>query len=302
MNIAIIGAGAMGCLFAARLALGGAQVSLVEVDEASIAAIARHGLRLHVGERQHPVIRLPIARAEHTQGPFDLLMVFTKGLHTRSAIASVRHLLGPDTWVLTLQNGLGNAECIAETVAAERVLIGMTDVPADLSAPGVVHAIDSGKVRLWRYRGDSDAAPRAVSQLLRRAGFDSAADPAVQSAIWEKVAFNAALNALCTLLGQPVGVIGASADGRWLAERVVEESQRIAAAEGITFDSARVLARMQRVYGEQAGHRPSMLQDRQAGRPSEIESINGALLRHARRHHLAAPVLETLYRLVRLGE
>lgn len=301
MNIAIIGAGAMGCLFAARLVLGGARVSLVEVDAASITAITEHGLHLHLAEHQHQV-RLPIARAEHTQGPFDLLMVFTKGMHTRAALASVRHLIGPHSWLLTLQNGLGNAECIAETVAAQRVLIGMTDVPADLVAPGVVHASDSGKIRLWRYRGDACTELQAVSRLLSDAGFDCAADPAVQSAIWEKVAFNAALNTLCVLIGQPVGIIGANADGRWLAEQVIDESQRIAMAEGIAFDSERVRARMHQVYVEQAEHRPSMLQDRQAGRPSEIESINGALLQHARHHQLSTPVLETLYRLVRLGE
>lgn len=301
MNIAIIGAGAMGCLFAARLVLSAARVSLVEVDAACIATITEHGLHLHLGERQHQV-RLPIALAEQIQGPFDLLMVFTKGMHTRTAITSVRHLIGPNSWVLTLQNGLGNAESIIETVAAERVLIGMTDVPADLTAPGVVHAVDTGKVRLWRYQGYGCAELSAVSQLLSRAGFDCATDPAVQSAIWEKVAFNAALNALCVLVGQPVGVIGASADGRWLAEQVIDESQRIAMAEGVAFDSERVRARMRQVYAEQAAHRPSMLQDRQAGRPSEIESINGALLRHARRHQLSTPILETLYRLVRLGE
>lgn len=301
MNIAIIGAGAMGCLFAARLRLGGARVSLVEVDMASITAIAEHGLHLHLGERQYQV-RLPIAQAKDTEGPFDLLMVFTKGMHTRAAIASVRHLVGPHSWLLTLQNGLGNAECIVETVAAQRVLIGMTDVPADLTAPGVVHASDSGKIRLWRYRGGSCTELQAISRLLSDAGFDCAADAAVQSSIWEKVAFNAALNALCALIGQPVGVIGASADGRWLAEQVIDESQRIAEAEGIAFDSERVRARMRLVYIEQAEHRPSMLQDRQAGRPSEIESINGALLQHARHHQLSTPVLETLYRLVRLGE
>lgn len=301
MNIAIVGAGAMGCLFAARLTQAGAQVSLVEVNDASITLIREQGLHLHLGAQQHQV-RLPIARAEDTQGPFELLVMFTKGLHTRAAMASVQHLIGTDTRVLTLQNGLGNAECIAEYIGAERILIGMTDVPADLLAPGVVHAIEAGKIRLWHYQGGDQQAAIQVSDQLQQAGFDSAADPDVWTAIWEKVAFNAALNALCVLLGKPVGAVGASADGRWLAGQVVDESQRIATAAGIPFDSARVRARMQQVYAEQASHHPSMLQDRQAGRPSEIESINGALLHYARRHAVPAPVLETLYRLVRLGE
>jgi len=301
MNIAIIGAGAMGCLFAARLALSGSRVSLVEVDRTAIDTIGQQGLRLYLGDHAHQV-NVPIALAADTQGPFDLLMVFTKGFHTQAAITSVQHLIGPDTWVLTLQNGLGNADCIAETVAAERILIGMTDVPADLVAAGVVHAVEAGKVRLWGYNGGTTAALTAVSQRLVDAGFDCATDPDVVTTIWEKVVFNAALNALCTLIGQPVGIIGASPDGRWLAERVVDECQAIAAAQGIAFNSQRVLARMQQVYVEQAAHHPSMLQDRQAGRRSEIESINGALLGHARHHGLSAPVLETLYRLVRMGE
>lgn len=301
MNIAIIGAGAMGCLFAARLALAGAKVSLVEVDDDSIAIIRQQGLQLQLGDQRYHV-PVPIARAVDTAGPFDALMLFTKGPHTRAAVHSVEHLLAPHTLVVTLQNGLGNAECIAEKVAPERILIGMTDVPADLLTTGVVHSVEAGKICLWRYQGDADHALDAINRQLQKAGFDSRTDPNVQSAIWEKVAFNAALNALCTLIGQPVGVIGASTDGRWLAEQVIDESQCIATAEGIAFDAGRVKARMNHVYAEQATHRPSMLQDREAGRPSEIESINGALVQHARRHHLSTPILETLYRLVRLGE
>lgn len=299
MNIVIIGAGAMGGLFAARLALHGAKVSLIDASQPTIDAISANGLclRLDHGERR---VSVPISRAEQASGAADLLIVFTKGVHTAAAIDSVRHLVGPATWALTLQNGLGNAECIAEVIDPQRLLIGMTTLPADLEGPGVVHAIESGEIRLWGYRGQESVRLREVAQLLNDAGLTSILEPAVESAIWEKVAFNAALNALCTVSGQAVGTVGASADGRWLAEQVVEETARVANALGIAFCAEHVRAAMAAVYVEQAGHKPSMLQDRLAGRPTEIESINGAILRFAQQTGVATPTVETLYRLVRL--
>ena len=137
MRIGVVGAGAMGCLFGGLLAEAGQDVFLVDVSERQIAAINEGGLLLATdgGERR---VRLPAGRADAFQGACDLLVVFTKGMHTRAAVAGARHLVGPDTWALTVQNGLGNADAIAETVPPARIIAGMTSWPADLVAPGHV--------------------------------------------------------------------------------------------------------------------------------------------------------------------
>lgn len=302
MNIAILGAGAMGCLFAGRLLGAGADVKMFDINNEVLEKLNRHGIGVLSDEEsrcQYPVAAL---RAEDSRSHFDLILVFTKAFSTAAAMASVKHLLGPDTYVLTLQNGLGHVDEIAAWVAPSRLLVGVTDIPADLAAIGEVHTRNAGGVRFWSQDGEHRRMLKLVSELFTRAGLPCIADPEVQVAIWHKAAFNAALNALCTVLRQPVGRLGQSEDGRWLATKVIEESSRVALALGIEFDTATVLASVEQVYTQQADHRPSMLQDRLAGRASEIENINGAILKLAREQGLAVPVLESLYRLVRMGE
>lgn len=305
MDIAIIGAGAMGCLFAARLHDAGAAVTLLDIDPLTLHHISLHGVRLHSAgstgpvHSHHPVRAL---RAEQAAGPFELIVIFTKSFSTGAALASVSHLLGPDTWVLTLQNGLGHVDTIAAQVAASRILVGVTDIPADLTDVGTVHCTDAGGIRLWSHAGTHQPMLTLVTELFNRGGLPCIADPQVQVAIWHKAAFNAALNALCTVLREPVAGIGDNEDGRWLVRAVIEESAAVACAQGVAFDAAQVLQTIDQVYAEQGQHRPSMLQDRLAGRATEIENINGAIVHSARRQGVATPVLETLYRLVRIGE
>jgi len=137
MKIAVIGAGAMGSLFGGRLAEDGNDVVLVDVDRTHVGVINEAGLRLEAddGDRR---IRVAAGPAEAFEGARDLLLVFTKGMHTEKAVASASHLIGPQTWALTVQNGLGNADVIARYVRLENVAFGMTNFPADLKSPGHV--------------------------------------------------------------------------------------------------------------------------------------------------------------------
>ncbi|OLU04340.1 ketopantoate reductase [Pseudomonas reinekei] len=301
MEVVIIGAGAMGCLFAAKLQHSGASVRLVEVDEPTVSAIAVRGIEVTCGGLSLSQF-VPITRADQTHRSADLIVVFTKGLHTRQAIDSVRHLLTDTTWVLTLQNGLGNAQVIAQLTDPDRLAVGMTDVPADLAGPGQVSTADAGEIRFWSYSKAYHPILGEFQNMLCRAGFQAAVDEGVVGHIWEKVAFNAALNGLCTLLDCRVELIGMSQDARWIATRAVAECEAVAHRLGIPFRSDQVLARMEEAFMHQADHIASMLQDRRAGRRTEIESINGGVIRLADEMGVDAPVLKTLYHLVRFSE
>lgn len=303
MNTVIIGAGAMGCLFAARLQAQGAAVTLVDINLATLETLNRQGVVLQGPNgqpaSQHPVTALSASQAH---GHFDLIVLFTKAFNTAAALASVKHLLGPDTYVLTLQNGLGHVDFICACVAPARVIVGVTDIPADLTGIGQVSAQGAGSIRLWSHDGQHRPILDRVSRAFTEAGLPCTGDPHVQVAIWHKAAFNAALNTLCTLLREPVGRIGCSEHGRWLVQAVIDESAAVATSLGVAFDRATVLAMVEKVYVQQAEHRPSMLQDRLTGRTSEIDNINGAIVRTARRLGIATPVVESLYRLVCMGE
>lgn len=301
MKIAIVGAGAMGGLFGARLALAGQDVSFIEASDATIAVISQRGLRLETPAGKQTV-QVPISRASEAVGSVDLLVIFTKGFHTRAAIESVRHLVGPETWALSVQNGLGNPEIIASVVPAERIIVGMTNLPADLVEPGVVHSHGEGHVNLWTSSGVDSPAVHEIASIFDSAGLPCHADPHVQVAIWEKVAFNAALNSVCAVTRQTVGAVGASEHGRQLTGRLIAEAVAVARAAGIEADEPRVVASVDYAFNHHQQHKPSMLQDVEAGRKTEIDFINGAVVARGEALGVDTPVLKTLFDLVKLSE
>ncbi|MCS3399731.1 2-dehydropantoate 2-reductase [Burkholderia thailandensis] len=304
MKIAMLGAGAMGSLFGGWLAEGGHDVTLVDVNAAHVDAIARDGLRLDTDRGERRVARLAALRPDGVAAlagaPPDLVIVFTKTLHTRAALAGARALFGPHTCVLTLQNGLGNVEVLAECVPRERILVGVTTRPADLAGPGHVRSHGAGWVRLMSADGAMRPIVQASADALDRAGLNCTVDAGVWATIWEKVGFNAALNTLCAVTRCTVDALGAREDGPALAIAIVAEVAAVARAKGIEVDGRRMRENVLHAIGEHRGHRPSMLQDVLAGRRTEIESINGAVVAAARELGVATPHVETLLRLVRL--
>ncbi len=298
MRIAIVGAGAMGGLFGGRLAASGQDVTLVDVAKAHLAAIAADGLLL---ETDDGAARIPVrpSLAADVSGLCDLMLVFTKGTHTAAAMASVMHLLGPDTRVLTVQNGLGNAELIAAAAPGVRVLMGMTSWPADLAGPGHVTSHGHGEVRIWTMDGGSDPALPAIVAAMNAAGLNCVADPAVEVAIWEKVAFNAAMNSVSAVTRLSVGPMADSPEARALVAAVLEEVLAVANARGLAVDAARVHGAVAAAFVSHRSHKASMLQDVLAGRRTEIEQINGAVVALGQALGVATPVTRVLCDLVR---
>ena len=296
----IVGAGAMGCLFAARLAEAGADVTLVDVDAARLAVLRNKGITLcdDDGER---VIAVNAALAEQVSGPVDLLMLFTKGMHSAAAVRSVGHLAGSTATALTMQNGLGNAELLAGVFDPACVLMGVTDYPADLEGPARVSSHGIGHIRLGGFTREAQAGADKLADLLNRAKLNAEVDANVEVAVWEKVAFNAALNSLASVTGLTVGGMN-TACCRRVADGIVDEVVATALASGIAVDAKRIAAKIDFALAHHGSHKASMLQDRLAGRATEIESINGEIVRRAQRLGIATPVTATLADLVRAME
>jgi 2-dehydropantoate 2-reductase len=297
-RIVIVGAGAMGCLFAARLAEQGAQVRLIDVDAARLAVLAREGIALS-DDRGTRRVAVATALAPEVSGPVDLVMLFTKSMHSRAAADSVAQLATGGVLALTLQNGLGNAEALAEVFGAERVAMGVTDFPADLTGPASVTSHGAGHVWLGGYRPGEHAGAAAVAALFNRCGLPTQAVDDVRPAIWEKVAFNAALNSVATVSGLTVGGMDVPA-GRRVVLTIAQEVIATAQALGIAADRQSVEAKIAFALANHRDHKASMLQDRLAGRMPEIDAISGAVVDHARSVGVAVPVTAALADLVRL--
>jgi 2-dehydropantoate 2-reductase len=165
-KVAIVGAGAMGCLFAAKLADAGAEVTLIDIDAGRLAAIRDRGVTLREDDGVRNV-RVGACRAEETAGVFGLVMIFTKGMHTRAAARSVARLAKSCPIVLTLQNGIGNAQIIAEVFGTGRLLHGVADLPADLDHVADVNAMISA----WTRRHTK----REAMEILGKAGVPAGA-------------------------------------------------------------------------------------------------------------------------------
>lgn len=304
MRIAILGAGAMGSLFGGLLAESGEDVTLIDVNDAHRDAIRRDGLRIDDDRGERRITTLQALRPEaanvSADTPFDLLIVFTKSLHTRVALDGVRALLTPHTHVLTLQNGLGNVETLNAFVPLERILVGVTTWPADLAGPAHVLSHGAGTIRMMTADGAASPFAAAVADALSRAGLACTLDADVWAAIWEKVAFNAALNTLCAVTRCTVDQLGEHHDGPRLAQAIVAETAAVARAKGIAVDAARIARNVEHAIREHRGHRPSMLQDVLAGRRTEIDAISGKVVAAAREVGLAVPHTETMLSLVRV--
>jgi len=301
MTMAIIGAGALGCFIGACLARTNQPVVLIDIDAQRIANINSEGVRLgtDTGEFQVPI---RAALASDLQAPFDILIVLTKGLSTDAALRDCLHLIGDTSYLVSFQNGIGNSEIIRNRANTDRIVIGMTTWAADLRGPSHVVSVGRGELRLWRADGHDDPQTHALAAVLDGAGLNCTADPNVEAAIWEKVAFNSALNPIAAVTGRTVGEIGDDPDAAALAREIAGEVLRVARARALSADHDRVMALLSEAFHEHRTHLPSMLQDVLAGRRTEIEFINGAVVAEAERLGVSAPATKVLLRLVRMRE
>lgn len=291
----------MGCLYAAAFHRAGAEVTLVDVNAEHIAAINARGLEL---DTRHGVETLPLPALQPGEASetADLVVLFTKTFHTDAALEGVKAIIGPMTHVLTLQNGLGNDEALARHVARERVIAGVSTLPSDLVGPGRVRSHGEGGSKLYPAFGGDTRFAQLVADLLTAGGLPTVLEPDIQAAIWSKAIFNAAMNTLCALTRRTPGFLGAHDEARALIRTVVEEGVAAATASGVAIEAQPILDLTVVSVTDHADHEASMLQDVKAGRRTEVDAINGAIVRAARSAGVSAPVTETLWRLVKLEE
>ena len=233
MKVLILGAGAMGCLYGAAFHRAGCEVTLVDVNRAHIDAINAQGLEL---ETRAGVEHLPIpARLPEDVGePADLVVVFTKTFHTDAALAGIARAIGPETSLLSLQNGLGNDKRLAAHASPERVLVGASSLPSDLVGPGRVRSHGEGGSKLYPAFGGDPGFAQDVAGLLTEGSLPAVLEPEIHVAIWSKAIFNATMNPLCALTRRTSGFLAAHAESRAMIRACVEEGVALATATPTT--------------------------------------------------------------------
>jgi 2-dehydropantoate 2-reductase len=293
-RLLIVGTGAMACWFAAQLAPH-ADVTLVGQWAEGLAALRQHGVILERDGRRRS-FAVEAAGYQEDLPPYPLALVLVKAYQTEAAAAALARWLAPDGLAVTLQNGLGNLEVLAARLGAERVALGVTTAGATLVGPGIVREGGAGPTAIARHPRSSE-----LLQLLQNAGLPAGLADDALGLVWGKLAISAAVN--------PVTALLRVANGRLLepwargaleaAGEAMTEAVATAQAAGIRLPYADALFELKAVLRRTAANRASMLQDIESGRPTEVEAINGAVVREAERRGVPVPVNRVLLALIR---
>jgi 2-dehydropantoate 2-reductase len=284
MRILIVGAGAVGGYFGAKLARAGHEV-VFTARGANLEALCASGLTIDGVEGRFTISPAHAVESPHGQGPF------ARGLAAE---------LAPGADVVSLQNGVESEPMIERLLGIPPILRAIAYVGAELVAPGVVRHASGGTIVVGELDDRRSERLERVEGALRDAGIDVVVPPSIQRAKWQKLAWNASFNLISALTGATIGGTLADPESRALVEATMREVEAVANAQGIEFDPDHVRRVMRHAERNLGFVRPSTLQDREKGKPLEHDALSGAVVRLGSKHGVATPVSRTLDALARL--
>jgi 2-dehydropantoate 2-reductase len=298
MKVAVVGAGAMGSIFGARFAEGGHDTVLVDVAEPLVEKINADGVTIVRGDEEKTA-QLPATTDPAGVGEVDLVVFFVKCYHTSSAAEMARPLVGPDTVVASLQNGWGNGDVLASVYDPAQVVVGVTYNSGTVLELGKVAHPGVGPTYMGPFADGSRAGAERLAEAVSAGGLEAHVIDVIRPEIWKKLILNAATLPTASLTGMNAGALTAHELMRDLVSETAREATAVANALGYDIDADE---RIEYTHGllERAGPtRGSMLQDFEAGRRTEIDVINGAVVRAAKETGVAVPLNRAFVALVK---
>ncbi len=302
MKIGIIGSGALGLYYGAMLQRSGQDINFLLRRD--FQAIGELGLQVYSVNGDFHLPRVTGYRTAQEIGPVDLVIVGLKTISNHHLIDLVSPLLGSETAVLTLQNGLGNEELLAEAFGSERVLGGIAFLCSNRGEPGTVHHLGEGKIYIGEFSGGLSQRSQNLAAMFQAAGIPCTAVSDLRRARWEKLVWNIPFNGLCALLEKDVTDLLNHPPSKELARNLMLEVINGANAQELEEPIDGVEFSQQIVsFTENMDHyQPSMMIDRAAGRPLELEAIYAIPLQRAKAAGVSMPQVEMLYALLDFGE
>ena len=303
-SVAVLGAGAVGSYYGAKLARAGIDVTLV-ARPVHVAAIKRDGLRVvESGSEWRAEVRAATDVVAASRA--DIVLVTVKSPDTSASATALARCVSPRARIVSLQNGVDNAERIG-TVVANPVYAAVVYVGVQMDGPGRVRHTGRGDLvigvpRAFAARGDSDGDLRAIAAMFESAGIACPIDADVEAALWTKLTLNCAFNAISALGNSPYGRMAASPSVRDVMEAVVREAVAVARATGSALDADALVAATWKLAASMPDQYSSTAQDMQRGKATEIDALNGFVASRGAELGVDAPVNRTLHALVKLGE
>jgi ketopantoate reductase/2-keto-4-pentenoate hydratase/2-oxohepta-3-ene-1,7-dioic acid hydratase in catechol pathway len=317
MRIAVAGAGAIGGLIAAKLALAGNHVTVIDIGP-HLAAIKANGLKLEWHDGKIEIAKVKAVDKPADAGKQDLVVLAVKAHHLEQIAKDIEPLLGPDTMVMTVQNGLpwwyfqkigGKYDnkkletldptgILAKKIDANRIIGCVVYPAAAVTAPGVIHHVEGDRFPIGELDGNESERVKQIHDMFIKAGLKSRVLKDIRSEIWLKAWGNLSFNPISALTHATLVDICQFPETRHLAAKMMEEAEAIAKKLGVTF---RVTIEKRIAGAESVGaHKTSMLQDVEAGRSLETEALIGSVLEMAKLTETPAPAIESVYALVKL--
>jgi 2-dehydropantoate 2-reductase len=302
MKIGIVGSGAMGSVYGALLADAGNDVWMFDKWPEHVEAMRTRGLRCE-GASGDRTVRVNATTRADEAGACELAIVATKVMDIEAALTDARAMIGPETLVLAIQNGLGNVERVQRVLGAENLLFGIAGgFGAELKAPGHVHHNGMEAINLAELRGGISGRLERVAGVWRTAGFKVNVYDDLWPVVWSKLVANVAFSAICTLTGMRVGQVRANEWAWGIVRACVQEAVAVVAAKGIELAYDDPIAWVSEFAGKIPNARPSMYQDLLAGRRSEIDAIQGGVVAEGANVGVPTPTCALMVQLVKALE
>lgn len=290
----IVGTGAIASLFAARLSASGVPVTMLGTWSTGLDALKQHGVTFVDANGHQQTYPVQVTNEPAACAGTRFALVLVKSWQTERAAHQLAVCLAPDGVALTLQNGLGNRDTLAQVLGAQRVALGITTIGANLVAPGHVRLAGDGVITLGVH-----ARLSPLADLLRSAGFVVENDPDPSALLWGKLVINAAINPLTALLDIPNGELLKRPSARALLATVARETASVAVAQGVRLPYPDPVVATETIARRTASNRSSMLQDVSRGAPTEIDAICGAIVQAGEQTGVPTPINRTLWQLIK---
>ena len=288
MKIVIIGAGAMGCLYGAYLSEKN-EVTMLDVYEPQVDAINKNGITIVEPdgiERQYK--KVCAMKSGTCESVADLVVVFVKSIYSENSLEENNALFGPDTVVMTLQNGAGNDRKIAKYVSRENIVIGTSKHNSINLGGGKVSHTGAGITTIGSNLGRIEALSK-IEEVLSQSGFETEVSDDIQRIIWSKLFVNLSINTFTAITRAPIGFMIENQYAWDFAEKMICEAVDVAEADGTHFSYMEVLNMVHHVCENLEKGYSSMYQDVTRGIPTEIDAINGAIVQQAKLYNVPAP-------------
>ncbi len=296
MKIAVLGAGAMGSLFSGYLSRHN-DVTVVDVSDVMVNAIKSNGVRIKEKDGSVTQCKPTAVNSSEGIGFQDLVIVFVKSMFTISALENNKNLIGPDTYLMTLQNGAGHESKLLKFADRKHVIIGSTQHNSSVIQPGFVNHGGSGATSIGLLDGNSDVL-NPIAENLSSCGFECHTENNVQKQVWKKMFTNTAASSLTALFQVPLGFIHSDANANWLMRQLCREAVTVANSLGLGFDLDEVTDDVDRVCINAPNGYTSIYADLRDGRRSEVDTISGSVVEAAHDQNIAVPYHEMVVKCI----